>query len=349
MRFVDPDLSIPTSYFVHLEASAEERSALLHYLNFLAVESAYDRVINDKKFAPSHAWRRWASGTFVAFSGDQIMLKSGHRFIDSYEPIDYLPVRAGRLSIIRHIRTCIAKIRLVTRQDSLDQHLEAFVGIYPLPTGFRNSPQHDFLMDKHGYVYLRMLEVFNLTKLPQAPAKVVEIGGGACVNAALMISAYGCKYAIIDLPETIPTGFALLKSVFPLLRIALPDVAHDYFRAGKDFDALLADFDVVFMLPYQSDEIGSDSMDCAFNVSSFQEMGIDVVNEYLSLLRRIVRQGGRLLLENLKASREVPGNSFDRYDLSGFASETVCIPEFASYVIRGLPGLEYFFYQGRKL
>ena len=78
-------------------------------------------------------------------------------------------------------------------------------------------------------------------------------------------------------------------------------------------------------------------------------MGIEVVNEYLGVLRRIVRQGGRLLLENLKVSREVQGNSFDRYDLSGFASETVCIPEYANYVIRGLPKLEYFFYQGRKL
>jgi hypothetical protein len=346
MRFVDPDLSIPTNYFVHLETSAEERSTLLCYLRYLAAERAYDRVIDDKRFAPSSAWRRWASGTFVAFSGDQIMLKSGHRFIDSYEPIDYLPVKAGGLSIVRRIRTCIAKIRQVAKLDSLDRHLEVFAGIYP---GFRKSPQHDFLLDKHGFVYLRMLEVFNLVELPQAPAKVVEIGGGACVNAALMIGAYGCKYAIIDLPETISVGFAFLKSVFPMLRIALPDVVHDYVRAGKDFDALLADFDVIFLLPYQSDAIGSESMDYAFNVSSFQEMRIEVVNEYLSLLQRIVRQGGHLVLENLKVSREIPGNSFDRYDLSGFANDMMCTPRYGNYVIRGLPGLEYLLYRGRKL
>lgn len=346
MRFVDPDLSIPTNYFTYFEASAEERSALLGYLEYLAVERAYDRVIDDKRFGPSVAWRRWASGTFVAFSGDQLMLRSGHRFMDSYEPIDYLPVKASGLSMFRRVRTCLAKIRQVARQDSLDHHLKLFAEYYP---GFRKLPQHDFLLDKHGFVYLRMLEVFSLVELPQASVKVVEIGGGACVNAALMIGAYGCKYTIVDLPETISVGFAFLKAVFPSLRIALPNVVHDHVCAGKDFDALWADFDVIFLLPYQSDVIGSESMDCAFNVSSFQEMRIEVVNEYISLLRRIVRQGGHLVLENLKVSREIPGNSFDRYDLSGFACDLVCTPRYGNYVIRGLPGLEYILYQGQKL
>lgn len=346
MRFVEPDLSIPTNFFVYFEASAEERSALLRYLKYLAVERVYDRVVDDSRFAPSHAWRRWASGTFVAFSGDQVMLKSGHRFIDSYEPIDYLPVKASGLSMVRRVRTCLAKIRQVARQDSLGHHFNLFAEYYP---GFCKLPQHDFLLDRHGFVYLRMLEVFSLVELPQASTKMLEIGGGACVNAALMIGAYGCKYTIVDLPETISVGFVFLKAVFPELRIALPDVVHDHVCTGKDFDALWDDFDVVFLLPYQSDAIGSEAMDCAFNVSSFQEMRIEVVNEYLSLLRRVVRPGGNLVLENLKISREIPGNSFDRYDLSGFTCDMVCTPRYANYVIRSLPRLEYFLYQGRKL
>lgn len=345
MRFVTPDLGIPTNFFVHLEASAEERSTLLSYLKFLAVEGAYDRVISDKRFAPSVAWQRWASGTFVGFSGDQLMVKSGHRFVDSYEPINHLPVRAGYLSIFPCIRTCISKIRQVVKSDSLDQHLEEFTVTY---RGYRKPQQHDFLVGKHGYVYLRMLEVFNLAKLPKAPSAVVEIRGGACVNAAIMIGAYNCKYAIIDLPETIPVGYAFLKSAFPMLRVALPDVVHDCLCAGRAFDDLWKDFDAVFMLPYQSDAISSDYMDCAFNVSSFQEMRIEVVNEYLFLLRRILKPGGQLLLENLKVSREVPGNSFDLYDLSGFESKFACTPSYVNYVIRRLPGLEYFFYQGQK-
>lgn len=349
MHFVDPDLSIPTNYFVHFACTVEERSALLRYINFLSVEGAYDKVSNDNKYAPSNVWRHWASGTYVAFSGDRLMLKSGHRFVDSYEAIDYLPAGAGRLSIlstVRCIRKCIAKIRQIAGFGSMDQHVKHFSATYP---GFRRPPAHDFLMAKHGFVYLRMLEVFNLAKLSKPPIRVVEIGGGSCVNAALMISTYGCKYTIIDLPETIPVGFALLKSVFPMLRIALPDVVSDYFNAGMDFDTLLNDFDVIFMLPYQADGIGGDQMDAAFNVSSFQEMEIEVVNEYLSLLRRILKQGGYLLLENLRVSREVSGNSFDRYGLDGFASEKICAPNYVNHVIRSLRELEFFFYQGRKL
>jgi len=303
-------------------------------------------VMGDKKFAPAQVWQHWASSTFVGFSGDRLMLKSGHRFMDSYEAIDYVSVRAASLSMVRCLKKCIAKIRQIAGFGSLDRHLEAFAGTYP---EFRHSPQHGVLMERHGFAYLRMLEVFNLANLPQTPVKVVEIGGGSCVNAALMIGAYGCKYTIIDLPETIPAGFALLKAIFPTLRIALPDVVHQHLQAGKDLVALFAEFDVVFMLPYQTDAIAGDQMDCAFNVSSFQEMEISVVNEYLSLLQRILRPGGHLLLENLKVSREVPGNSFDRYALAGFSCERVCAPSYVNYAIRGLSGLELFFYQGRKL
>jgi hypothetical protein len=346
MRFVDPDLSIPTNYFVCFEASSVDRSALLCYLHYLAVERAYDRVVDDERFAPSAAWKRWASGTFVAFSGDQMMIKSGHRFIDSYEPIDYLPVNLSKLSVLRRIRTCIAKIRQMASLDSLDHHYCRFTEFHPR---HRQLSQHYYLLEKHGFVYLRMLEVFNLIKLPQAPNKVVEIGAGACFNAYILKGEYNFKYTSVDLPETIPVGFAFLKAVFPSLRIALPNVVQERLNTGMEFDALWECFDVIFLLPYQSDVIDNDSMDCAFNVSSFQEMRIEVVNEYLSLLQRIGKRGGNLVSENLKISREIPGNSFDKYNLSGFACEMVCTPKYGNYVIRGLQGLEYLFYQGRKL
>lgn len=90
-------------------------------------------------------------------------------------------------------------------------------------------------------------------------------------------------------------------------------------------------------------------MDCSFNVSSFQEMTIDVVNHYITLLRRIVRKGGYIILENLKASREIPGNSFDLYDLSGFGCDYLCAPRYGNYVIRNIPELESIFYRGKTL
>lgn len=102
------------------------------------------------------------------------------------------------------------------------------------------------------------------------------------------------------------------------------------------------------MLPYQADLIEDGVMDVAFNVASFQEMNMDVANEYLSLFHRVLKPGGSLILENLKVSREVKGNSFENYQLDGFAEIKMCEPTYSNFVIKNLPQLEYFFYQGVK-
>ena len=215
-------------------------------------------------------------------------------------------------------------------------------------SNFRHTKQHELLLAKHGFAYLRMLEVYNLAAIDGDLKSVVEVGGGSCVNAAVMIGAFGCKYTIIDLPETISVGFSFLKTIFPELRIALPNVVHGHIVGGGDFGSLLDKYDVVFMLPYQSDLIGSGAMDMAFNVSSFQEMNIEVANEYLSLLHRVLKPGGSLVLENLKVSREIKGNSFESYRLEGFTEVKMCEPAYANFVIKKLPRLEHFFYQGVK-
>lgn len=345
MRFINPDLSIPVNYFAQLEAADEELSALMHYLDFLVIERVYDKVASDDLFAPSPVWKWWASGTFVGFSGNRVILKGGHRFIDSYEPIGYLATQSSHRSLLWYIKTCYSKIRQVRSAGSLSQHMVAFTGMYP---NFRHTMQHELLLAKHGFAYLRMLELYNLAETHRDIKKVVEVGGGSCVNAAVMIGAFGCKYTIIDLPETISVGFCFLKAIFPELRIALPNIIHEHIAGGGDFGSLQEKYDVVFMLPYQSVLIGDDSMDMAFNVSSFQEMNIGVVNEYLSLLRRVLNPGGLLVLENLKVSRETEGNSFDNYRLEGFTEMKMCNPTYANFVIKNLPRLEHFFYQGIK-
>jgi hypothetical protein len=164
----------------------------------------------------------------------------------------------------------------------------------------------------------------------------------------VLIGAFGCKYTVIDLPESISVGFSLLKAVFPELKIALPDVIHDHIAAEKDFRLLYEEYDVVFMLPYQTDLIEDGIFNMAFNVSSFQEMNIDVVNEYLSLFHRVLKPGGSLILENLKFSREVKGNSFENYQLNDYAEIKMCEPTYSNFIIKNLPQLEYFFYQGVK-
>ena len=268
MRFISPDLSIPTNYFAQLEATDDELAALIRYLGFLVTEHVYDKVALDSRYAPSPVWRKWASGTFVGFSGDRVMLKGGHRFIDSYEPIGYLVTQSSHHSFLGHIKTCYAKIRQAKRAGSLNHHIAAFAEIYP---NFRHTTQHELLLANHGFAYLRMLELYNLTETDRDIKKVVEVGGGSCVNAAVMIGAFGCKYIIIDLPETIFVGYCFLKTIFPELRIALPNIIHEHIAGGRNFSSLQEEYDVVFMLPYQANLIGDGAMDMAFNISSFQE------------------------------------------------------------------------------
>lgn len=317
----------------------------MHYLEFLTADGACERVASDDRFAPSAAWRWWASGTFVGVSGDRVMVKSGHRFVGSLEAAAYLPA-AEAPSLLGCIWKCVAKVRQLSHYGSLGDNFRAFSSKYP---GFRSPPQHELLLKTHGFVYLRMLEAFNLAELTEPPGAVVEVGGGACVQAAIMIGAFGCKYAIIDLPETVAVGFAYLKAVFPGLRIALPDVVAEASRTGEPFESVLQRHDVVFLLPYQVDFLPAASFDAAFNISSFQEMDIEVVNEYLTLFRRLVRPGGQLVLENLKTSRETAGNAFEHYCLDGFSAEKMCDPWYADYVVRSVPGLNHFFYQGRRI
>lgn len=78
-------------------------------------------------------------------------------------------------------------------------------------------------------------------------------------------------------------------------------------------------------------------------------MNIEVVNEYLSLLHRVLKSGGSLVLENLKISREIKGNSFENYRLDGFTKMKMCKPAYANFVIKNLSQLEHFFYQGVKV
>jgi len=344
MKFVELDTGIPVNFFTYFEANLEERRILLKYLEFLVSDDAYERVASDGRFAPSLTWRKWASGTLVGFSGDYLLIKSGHRFMSSQEALDYFPANQTP-PLIRSLLKCISKILQCNRYGTIKRNLRTFSSRY---SEFRSPAMHQVFLETHGFVYLRMLEVFNLAELHTPPNAVIEVGGGACVQAAIMINAYNSKYVIIDLPETIAAGFAYLKVVLPNIRIALPDLVAAAVREGEDFESIFQQYDVVFLLPYQVDFLPNARFDLAINICSFQEMDIGVVNEYLKLFRRVVCPGGQCILENLKISRQIPGNSFDHYCLDGFTEGKLSEPWYADQVNRMVPGLHSFFYQGRR-
>ena len=162
---------------------------------------------------------------------------------------------------------------------------------------------------------------------------MLEVGAGACVNVAFYRSLKpSLRSTVIDLPETILFGYCFLKSVFPDIRIALPNEVR-----SKPNDEQV---DVRFLLPTQVDLVPDDSMDFCFNMSSFQEMTIDTVNHYLRFMARTLKPGGTLLSVNLETSRYLERNSLNNFDFSLYhAAPRVQPAPFGTDLVGHIPGL----------
>ena len=236
--------------------------------------------------------------------------------------------------VIEALRS-IRRLYRLYKGDTVTKLVNKFNTIYP--NSIIPSKHNDFI-NLHAFPYLRALEVLNLSEI-KSPKYVFEIGAGACMNIALLRDLYKTKSLVVDLPDSIFAGYLLLKSFFQDIKIALPQDTADF-----DIDK----FDVVFLLPYQVDIIPNDFFDVAYNISSFQEMKIDVVNNYLSLIYFVLKSGGSVILSNQEVSRYIEGNSFNNYQLGKFVNGVKKTPAFQNFATRGICGLQQFFYQGRK-
>jgi len=225
----------------------------------------------------------------------------------------------------------------IYRSDTVAKHLNEFNNIYPNAI---MPPRHNEFIKLHAFPYLRALEVLNLSAITNKPKYVFEIGAGACTNIAILRDLYQTKSLVVDLPDTIFAGYLFLKSFFPDMAIALPQDIDDGFD--------IRNYDVVFLLPYQVDLIPGDFFDIAYNMSSFQEMEMEVTNNYISLIHRVLKKGGHIILSNQQVSRYIKGNSFENYRLNNFIEGVKKNPKFQNFGIRDIHGLEQFFYQAKK-
>ena len=138
------------------------------------------------------------------------------------------------------------------------------------------------------------------------PNRILEIGAGSGVGVAIeKLGNPDCKITVLDLPEVIAIAFVFLRATFPDLQIALPNEP-------------TGDSDIRFLTPLQVDELEPESFDRVTNTSSFAEMPITSVNNYIKLAHHVLKPGGKLISSNQKISRHIPGNSIDRYELSAF-------------------------------
>ena len=332
MKFIAPR-SGATDYAAFFECAAADRLALLRFMEYVTREQVYERILALDKFKPSELWKGWVAGTFVGFSSEQVMYKSGHRFLPAaLLKYDAAYARFSLRGVVSRLASVLLQARAAAREqyDAPEHQLRAFRRFYP---DAAVPPVHKALLETHPLPYLRALEVLNVGRY-QPRSRVLEVGAGACANLALLRMQFGVKAVIVDLPETMYAGYLLLRTLFPAATIALPNDV-----AAADGSTDLPDYDFVFLLPTQIDRIPAGAFDHAFNMSSFQEMELGVVNNYLAVMRRALMPGGTVVLCNLEVSRQIDGNAVAKYDLSGFDAVTYHDAPYQNWGLRNIPGL----------
>jgi hypothetical protein len=256
---------------------------------FLRDDNSRFKIVKEPRFGTSDFWDSLASDMFVGFSSRKILLCSGHRYPQSIE----MPPNLRPMALLK-------------RKFGKSRYRSIFKSCHPKFDWSDICPQ---LLELSEFPYLRVMESFALADTPIGP-NFLEIGAGNAVSVAHVLRQAGARATIIDLPEMICNGYLLLRVIHPDVSIALPHEPDD-------------SADVQYLLPYQAERLPQASFDTAFNMSSFQEMKLDVVNNYLSLIAQALKPGGRLILNNQERSRYIGGNAIDSYDFSDYAQVTV--------------------------
>ena len=252
-----------------------EFSDLLDYFRFIAEERVVERLA-DSVYGPSSTWRDWARKTFIGFSTGGVLVQSGHNFSVS-QPVSWRK-----------------RVRLpFQHRRSPPNYAAMFKRYYP---DFLTPAAHAPLAEVHPVVYFRTAEAVILSNV--TPKRILEVGAGAGVHILFRhLLNTSLHSVVIDLPETIPVAYCLIRALAEKIDIALPHQNHNA--------------SIRFLLPFQDP---GDGFDFAFNMASFQEMEIETVNAYLALFRERLLQGGTIQSVNLRCSKQHTETRLEAYD-----------------------------------
>ncbi|WP_299809988.1 putative sugar O-methyltransferase [uncultured Roseibium sp.] len=185
---------------------------------------------------------------------------------------------------------------------ALQRHFDRELGSFLRETA-RNSPLPDTMHGdparwyriagrKIGFNYIRVFSwiadfepVVDFGKVKA----VLEIGGGSGAYAHTLLHRYPNieRYYYLDIPPTLYVGTQYLKHFFP------GDV-FDY-RETRSLETITpgntAGKRIIPLCPWQLEKV-EDSIDFFWNSSSFQEMGIAIVSNYIRQAERLANENG---------------------------------------------------------
>jgi len=123
---------------------------------------------------------------------------------------------------------------------------------------------------------------------------IAEIGAGNGNLISLLKHHFNSKCIInIDLAETLILSIPFLENLFPNAKILLPNEINK----KVDEDTLL-NYDFIFLTPGQITLLEANLIDLFINVSSFGEMNMPQIEEYINLIQKVGKQGSFFLCSN---------------------------------------------------
>lgn len=284
-------------YYTFFLAQELDKMRMLTFKKWQIEKKTLDEI-NASSFAPSSVWQEWTNHSFVAVTSDGFLIKSGHNFNSS--------LTAPRSTLKMNLKSFIKNIIKFIKKDATNERIEhIFYSLYPNNTLSINKE----IKEKYPFSYFTYLEAIHLSdinddKIAPDTKSILEIGAGSGISIIHRERlGYGRQY-IIDLPETIEIAFAFLCTLMDPKKIALPN------------EQITEDSQVIFCLPHQGIS-RVDNVDVAINVSSFQEMRLDVVNSYIALIGNKLKQSGYFVSSNQEKSRYIKNNEVSRWEFKG--------------------------------
>ena len=123
---------------------------------------------------------------------------------------------------------------------------------------------------------------------------IAEIGAGSGNLMSLLKHHFNSKCIInIDLPETLILCIPFLENLFPKAKILLPNEINE--KVSED---ALLNYDFIFLTPSQITLLEENLIDLFINTSSFAEMNMSQIEEYINLIQKVSKQGSFFFCSN---------------------------------------------------